>query len=590
MSTQHMKTTLALLFIFLLSLSASAQNSDRWKTFYEQSNYLKTPRYAETIDYCRRLDAASPWVKYESFGKSPQGRDLPLVILSKDGAFTPEAAAKTGKAVILIQSGIHAGEIDGKDASLMLMRDIAITKTKTHLLDHAIILIVPIFSVDGHERFGKYNRINQNGPEEMGWRVNANNLNLNRDYMKADAPEMRAMLGLFSRWLPDFYVDCHVTDGIDFQYSVTFAIELFQNIDPAIGSWLRSKFVPEMTSEVERAGSLIAPYMGAREENDLSKGFLFGPATPRFSTGYGAVQNRPSLLIETHVYKPYKTRVTATYHVLESTIGFVNTNARELKRLNRQADAATSQAASLGAYIPLRFGTLEQSVPIVFRGWKTERKLSPVTGQMMTYYTHDTASVTVPYFDRATVIDSVRLPMYYLIPEEWTAVIDVLKAHGISMSRLKTQRTLPIESYRFSDGKWRETPYEGRHPASFKSALVKEERIFPAGTVVVPTSQRTAKVIANLLEPRASDSFVSWGFFDAIFEQKEYFEDGVMEHIAGEMMSNDPALKKEFEAKVAADTAFAHNAYARLKFFYERSPYNDTSIGLYPIARYDGKF
>jgi murein tripeptide amidase MpaA len=572
----------------MISSLTLGQTTGEWKTYYEKSNYLKTPRYAETIEYCKRLAVASPWVRYESFGKSPQGRDLPLVILSKDKAFTPTAAAKSKKAVILIQSGIHAGEIDGKDASLMLMRDIAITKTKAHLLDHAIILIVPIFSVDGHERFGKFNRINQDGPEEMGWRVTANNLNLNRDYMKADAQEMRAMLRLFSSWLPDFYVDCHVTDGIDFQYSVTFATEIFQNIDAEIAAWLKQKYIPVMTAQVERSGKLIAPYMTAREDNDLSKGFIFSAASPRFSTGYGAAQNRPSVLIETHVYKPYRTRVEATYEVLNATIGIVNANAESLRRMVRQADARAVSAAAQRKYIPLQYKISERSKPITFRGWKTTRSVSPVSGALMTYTTHDTTDVTVPYFDEPIVTDSVQLPDYYIIPQEWTGVIAGLSNHHVMMRRMTRTQTLPIEGYQLTEPKWREKPYEGRHVVSFKTTRVAEERTFPAGTYIVPAAQRTAKVIAHLLEPKGPDSFASWGMFDAIFEQKEYYEDGVMEAMAKTMMAKDPSLKREFEAKLAADSAFAKNADARLNFFYVRTPYADQSIGMYPIARYTG--
>ncbi len=586
----HMKKYV--LFVFSLFITPSlflAQNTNDWQTYYEKSNYLRTPRYAETIEYCKRLAAASPWVHYASFGKSPQGRDLPLVIISNDRAFTPAGAAKTKKAVILIQSGIHAGEIDGKDASLMLMRDIAITKTKARLLDHAIILFVPIFSVDGHERWSKYNRINQDGPEEMGWRVTANNLNLNRDYMKADAPEMRAMLELFAAWLPDFYVDCHVTDGIDFQYNVTFATEVFQNIDPDVAKWIAGTYVPEMTSQVEQSGNLIAPYMGMREDNDLSKGFNFGAATPRFSTGYGAAQNRPSLLIETHVYKSYKTRVTATYDVLNATIGIVNTNADALRALVRRADERTTAAASAGTYIPLQFSMSDQSEPIIFRGWKTTRAVSPVTGEMMTYYSHDTANVTVPYFDHPIVTDSVRLPAYYLIPQEWSHVIDVLRYHHIAMRRLKAAVTLPIETYQLSEPAWSNKPYEGRHTVNFKTTPVRQDRTFETGTYIVPTGQRTAKIIAYLLEPKGPDSFVSWGCFDAIFEHKEYFEDGVMEAMAKHMMEKDPSLQYEFETKIKTDSSFAKNAHERLNFFYIRTPYADRSIGMYPIVRYSGK-
>jgi len=411
---------------------------------------------------------------------------------------------------------------------------------------------------------------------------------MNRDYVKADTPEMRGLLRLFAAWLPDFYVDCHVTDGMDFQYSVTFGTEIFQNIDSDIAQWLRGTYIPEMTARVERSGSLIAPYMGAREENDLSKGFIFSAAGPRFSTGYGAAQNRPSVLIETHVYKPYKTRVDATYEVLAATLGIVNLNADTLKRLVRAADEHASATPSQGAFIPMRFAISEQSKPILFKGWRTTRRMSPITGAMMTYYTRDTANIIVPYFDQPVVTDSVQLPEYYLIPQEWSAIIDVLNVHRVAMRRLTAQVTVPVAAYILTEPSWPSGPYEGRQYVRFKTAIVKETRTYPIGTYVVPTAQRTAKVIAHLLEPKSADSFVAWGFFNAIFEMKEYFEDGVMEAMAVKMMAADASLKLDFEERWRTDTTFAKNADARLKYFYERTPYMDASIGMYPVVRYTG--
>jgi murein tripeptide amidase MpaA len=585
-----MRTSIIFLFVVLSAFSSGQTNDvSPWLTLYEKSNFLQTPRYEETISYCKRLAKASPWVRYTSFGKTPQGRDLPLVILSKERAFTPAEAAKTKKAIILIQSGIHAGEIDGKDASLMLMRDIAITKNRAALLDRAIVLFVPIFNVDGHERFGKYNRINENGPEEMGWRVTAQNLNLNRDYMKADAPEMRSMLKLFADWLPDFYVDCHVTDGMDFQYDVTFAMELYPNLDSDIIRWLKQSYLPAMITDVETSNHGIAPYIAAREDRDLSKGFAAGAGTPRFSTGYGAAQNRPTLLIETHMLKPYKVRVSSTYEMLVSTLAIVNREADTLRAIVERADIKTIAAPNGDSYLPLRFQTTEKSRSIEFRGLRTTIEFSEISGDLRTVYSREPLIIAAPYFEEVIAIDSVKIPKYYFIPQAWTKVIDVLKAHEVRMWTLGSSVTGAIESYKFSDVKWQERPFEGRHPVKFKSEAFSEVRTFPAGTFVVPTAQRTGKVLMNLLEPNGPDSFVGWGFFDGIFEQKEYGEHYVLEKLARDMLAKDPALKKEFEAKVATDSTFAKSPSARLNFFYKRSPYWDTAIGVYPVARVMGK-
>jgi murein tripeptide amidase MpaA len=331
------------LYLFSTVIAFGQAVPEKWLTYYEQSGFKKTSRYKETMEYCRRLEKASPWIKVTSFGRSPEGRDLPLVVVSSDKAFDPAKASKTDKAVILIQNGIHSGEIEGKDACLMLMRDIAITKTKASLLDHAILLIIPIYNVDGHERFGPYNRINQNGPEEMGWRVTAQNLNLNRDYVKADAPETQAWLKLFNRWLPDFFVDCHVTDGADYQYVVTFGIETTPNVAQPVRNWVKQNFLPTISALRTNGNVPIGQLIFLRDDLDPLKGLFgfSGTGPPRFSTVYTSLQNRPGLLIEMHMLKDYKSRVEGNYQMLEAIIQQVDKEHASLRSAVRLADEQT---------------------------------------------------------------------------------------------------------------------------------------------------------------------------------------------------------------------------------------------------------
>lgn len=583
-----MRTLILLVVVLSLSVPVFSQRSQnaQWRTDYELSGYTRTPRYRETIAYCRKLAQASPWVHYTSFGASPQGRDLPLLIVSRDRAFTPSRASLTGKAVVLVQSGIHAGEIDGKDASLMLLRDIVITKRHARLLDHTIVLVVPIFNVDGHERFGRYNRINQNGPEETGWRVSAQNLNLNRDYMKADTPEMRAMLTLFNAWLPDFFVDCHVTDGADFQYDITYTMETAQNIDREISMWITRDFLPKVLPAVEAAGHRIFDYVAPRTGNDLRSGLRAGVTSPRLSTGYASIQNRPSMLIETHMLKPYRTRVDATYHMLRSVLEAVNSDAGTLRALVRRADDRTIRAVhdSRGS-LPLQFALANKSETRRFLGFKERTEKSDVSGGTWTIYTSEPEEFDVQYFNEMTVTDSVSIPVAYLVPREWRFVPDILKLHGVKIEETVDPVTSDVQSYTFSDVSWRNRPYEGRHGATYEVKLVHERREYPAGTIVVRTNQRAAKVAVHLLEPRSADSFVAWGFFDAIFEQKEYAEAYVMEREARDMLAADALLRKEFEQKLASDSTFANDSGARLNWFYLRSKWADPLMNKYPVAR-----
>ncbi|HTR99585.1 MAG TPA: M14 family metallopeptidase [Bacteroidota bacterium] len=565
-----------------------AGDDGRWVTDFERSGGLKTPRYAETMAYCRKLAAASPWIHVTSFGVSPQGRELPLVILARDRAFDPPAARRSRRAVILIQSGIHAGEIDGKDASLMLMRDIAVTKRLSHLLDSAVILFVPIFNVDGHERFGRFNRINQDGPEEMGWRVNAQNLNLNRDYMKCETPEMQAMLRLFNAWLPDLYVDCHVTDGIDFQYDITYAVEPAPYLDPGVSEWVRHTLLAESLPAVEKSGHKIFAYVLPREDRDLSKGLNGGASTPRFSTGFAALENRPAVLIETHMLKPYKMRVEATYEFLKAMIIAVNRHRSTLRAAVEHADASTVVAGKTHdphTFFPLAFGISPVSEPKVFLGWKELREHSSLSGGERVRYTKDTVTLVVPWFGQVTVTDSASIPLAYIIPPEWTFVPEKLRRHSVALERLTRETTLDVDSWKFSDVKFASRPFEGRHMVTFAQAPIHERRVFPAGSLVVRTAQRAGKIVMNLLEPKGPDSFVAWGYFDAIFEQKEYAESYVMEEVGAQLIAQDTALAREYAVRVAADSAFARNPGARLNWLYQHSPWRDRLQNVYPVGK-----
>jgi hypothetical protein len=577
----------AAVIILLCGQSLLAQDTD-WRTDYEKSGYTASPRYEPMMKYLRRLEQASPWIKLTSFGTTPQGRDLPLVILSKLGTFTPAKAHRAGLPVILVQSGIHSGEIDGKDASLMLLREIAVTKSLSKLADHALLLFMPVFNADGHERQSRYNRINQDGPLEMGWRVTANNLNLNRDFLKADTPEMRAWLETFNEWLPDFVIDIHVTDGIDFQYNLTYGIEMQGNAPSGIVQWqkdLERNFIKGM----EAAGDPVCPYVWPREDSDLSKGLLAGAAPPRFSTGYVAIRNRAALLIETHMLKPYKARVTSTYRLLTEVLAFVNGNPNALRNAVTAADRETVEMfrpKKDSVRYALSYRATEKFSTIDFLGYESEMKKSPISGGEYQVWKHDKPKrVSIPLYNVTEPVKVITAPAFYLIPQEWSKQIEVLRLHGVKLQRLAKEQSIPVRTTVFSKPKWREAPYEGRHTVEFKSSTKDEVISYPAGTYVVRLDQPSAKAALHLLEPDGPDSFVSWGFFDSIFEQKEYFEDYMMEPVATELLKNNPSLKKEFEDKLARDTTFSKNPQARLNFFYERSPYADAKMNVYPVGK-----
>jgi len=584
----------ALIFLFFMNINAQSESANvpaEWKTLAEQTDYHKTWNYADTIAFAQKLDKASDKVFYKSFGKSGEGRDLPLLIVSDGKITTPEQAKKSGKAVILIQAGIHSGEIDGKDAGFALIRDIVITKTRADLLKENILLFVPIYNVDGHEMSSPYNRINQNGPDEMGWRATSAGLNLNRDYMKADAPETRAFLKLWNEWKPDFFFDLHVTDGADFQYNITYEYAHFQEVSPFVKDWMNAHFDGKIKAEVEKEGNLLTHYLefGGRE---VTSGIYTFIATPRFATGYAALRNRPGLLIETHSLKPYKSRVRGTYDVLWKTLEEINQSKASLFEANKKADEETvnrGKTYDANRQFPLQIGLTDKSEPFDLKAVDYKFEDSAISGGKKLVYGTQPKTVTVKKFDEGKITSSVAPPLFYIIPPQWQDAIERLEAHGVRFERLKNESMIEIESYRLTDPKWSNAPFENRLTLSYKAVPIREVRKFPVNSVIVPLDQEAANVIIHLLEPNSNDSLLYWGFFNSIFEMKEYFSDYIMEKIAAEMLAKDADLRKEFEEKLKDET-FAKSARARLQFFYQRSPYSDKRIGVYPIGRITKEF
>jgi hypothetical protein len=581
-----MKYIYSLISFLYFSVLLSAQDT-AFLTMYEKSNYKKTPRYSETIDFCKKLDAASPLLHYTSFGKSPQGRDLPLLIADRNGNCTPEAVRKSGNAVLLIQACIHPGESDGKDAGLMLLRDLVINKKNINLLDHITILFIPIFNTDGHERFGPYNRINQNGPEEMGWRTTSQNLNLNRDFLKADAPEMKAWLAMYNAWLPEFFVDIHSTDGADFQYTMTYALETGGCMEKQLSDWTENTFEKLIVGMMEKSGFPVFPYVQFRNWHDPRSGLIIGVAPPMLSQGYTAIQNRPGLLIETHMLKPYKVRVSSTYAMLLHTLELLDKEYKTLQLLEKKADAFTASAQFRENQFPVSFSvSYSDSTLTEFKGFDYTVDTSDLTGGLWFKYNDQKPAVwQLTTFAENKPAKMVTLPEAYLIPPQYIFVIEGLKLHGVKMIPLKKEMTFQVKTTRFSNARWQQRPVEGHHKLSCDLSDSLEFCAFPAGTMLVDMNQRTARVIAHLLEPASPDSYATWGFFDIVMEQKEYSESYVMETMAREMLQKDPALKAEFEKKMVSDKEFAANPDAVLNWFYSKTPYWDSNFNVYPIRR-----
>ena len=581
------KNLLTFIPALLLMFSISAQDN-KWTTVFEASGGLRTANYDDVIDFSKRLAEASPQVSYEVMGISAAGYEIPLVIINKKGLHTPEDVKASGDVVLLVEAGIHPGEAEGTDAVLMLMRDIAISGEKKQLLQNVTFLFIPAFNVDGLNRFGPYHRINQNGPEQMGWRANSQNLNLNRDFLKADTPAMRAWLKMFSRWLPDFFIDCHASDGADYQYVITYVMETFGNMEPALSRWQEKEFLPWVQGQMDASGHLMFPYVSFRRWHDPESGLRSGVAPPRLSQGYTAIQNRPGLLIETHMLKPHKDRCLATYTLIDFTAQYLNRNAKKLQVMIAFADQLTASDAFRDRPFPISWKRDDSdSVMVEFKGVEYDTEDSDLTGGIWhRYHSDKPKTYTLPWYNRSIPDKMADLPEAYIIPLQYKDVIDRMALHGIEIKRLTKDMPVWVEQYRFKDPSWGRSPYEGRFTVNnIEYETFRDTVVYRKGSAVVDMNQRTARVIANILEPGAPDSYLSWGFFNAIFEQKEYSETYVMEGIAREMLGNDPDLRAEFEKKKTEDPEFSRSQWGMLNWFYSKTPWWDEKKNLYPVGK-----
>ncbi len=556
----------------------------------ERSGYARTGRYAEVIALCDAFAKRHPdAVRCIEFGTTPEGRPMKALVVTRSGVRTPDAARSANIPVVLIQGGIHAGEIDGKDAGFLALRQMLGGQAARGALEKTVLVFVPVFNIDGHERFGAWNRPNQNGPAEMGWRVTGRNHNLNRDYAKADAPEMQAMLGLLNDWDPVATIDLHTTNGAKFEHDISIQVEPVNAGDEALrsaGRLLRDGTIARLAKQ----GSLPLPFYPSFVENDNpASGFTDGVSPPRFSTGYFHLRNRLAMLVETHSWKDYPTRVRATRNTVVAVMELMAKHGRDWRAL---ADAADVRAANLGgATVPLTWTATDKARTIEFRGYAYTRTPSEVSGALMTRYDDRAPQVwKVPLRDE--IVPSLQVPApkggYLVSPAYAEIVAAKLRQHGIAFTRIdRALDDAKVDSYRDDTPAFSAGSSEGRQRLTVDGAWSSDVQDIGAGALFVPIAQPKSRLAMALLEPQAPDSMLAWGWFNNAFERKEYMEDYVAEEVARDMLARDPALRVTFEKKLQDDPKFAASADARLEFFYRRHTAWDERYGLYPVFRTD---
>jgi len=567
--------------IFWLALLCMVfQLANAQLTPFEQSadkNYTAT--YSQIVSYYHQLAAKYPQMKLFNIGTTDIGKPLTLIVLSRDKVFSPSLVKQQGKRVLLINNGIHPGEPEGIDASMMLTRDLL---QKNALPKDVVICIIAVYNIDGCLNRGQ-SRINQNGPRAYGFRGNSRNLDLNRDFIKCDSRNALAFEQILNTWNPEIFLDNHTSDGADYQYVMTLIETQKDKQNPILADYTSKTLSPELYRRMKASGYEMTPYVES-EDASPDSGIVSFLETPRFATGYTAQHNIISYITETHMLKPFDKRVYATYDFMQALIDINQRDAKLIGDLKHRADEQVSRQQTYALNWEL---DKDHYDTLVFKGYAAGHKASGVSGLPRLYYDRSKPyTKTIKYFDNYKTSLTVDKPLAYVIPQAWGKVIDLFKLNNVAMHRLTHDTTLTLQTYYIGDYKTPQRPYEGHYlHSNVKLNPVNIPIKFYQGDYVVYTDQHLNRYIVETLEPQGVDSFFAWNFFDSVLGEKEYFSGYVFEDVAANLLKNDPDLKKKLDDAKAADPKLAGSAAAQLNFVYRNSPYFEKTYLRYPIGR-----
>lgn len=568
-----------LVFFVFLSISFTSYTQD-YKTIFETSKGKETATYQQTIDFYRVLANTYPQISLMEIGTTDSGNPLHLVVYNSDKIFDFE---KITKSTILINNGIHPGEPDGIDASMMLLRDIVQNEKLNKLYKDIVICIIPIYNIGGSLNRNSLSRVNQNGPESYGFRGNARNYDLNRDFIKNDTKNARTFAKIFHIIDPDVFIDNHVSNGADYQYTLTHLFTQHNKLGGELGVFLNQKMRPEIQEDLVEKGLIITPYVNVF--NQVPEiGFSQFFDTPRYSTGYTTLYHTLGIMVETHMLKIYKDRVGATYSFMVSVLNFLQENGKEIEELRNQA---TSSVLSKKNY-PIEWEIdSTKHTTLNFKGYEGNFETSEVTGlNRLKYERSKPTTKPVKYYNFFKPKKEIVIPKAYIIPKNWWHIINLLQLNNIEFYPLKKDTIISVESYRINNYKTVDKPYEGHYLHSDTKILKSNiDQSFEEGDYYIPTKQNGIRYLLETLEPEAKDSYFNWNFFDIILERKEGFSPYVFEDLAVEILNDDPILRSEFEEKKLEDDDFANNWYAQLNFIYMHSKYYEKAHMQYPVYR-----
>ena len=570
----------AILIGFIACTSPTGERKEDFITPYEESNERETPEYADVINFYKELAQKFPEINIKTMGVTDSGFPLHIVTYNDDGEFN-FAKIRERKGILLVNNGIHPGESDGIDATMLFFRDLATGKIPPPKRN--VIVTIPVYNIGGALNRNSTSRVNQNGPLEYGFRGNAQNYDLNRDFIKSDSKNASAFTEIFHLIKPDFFIDNHVSNGADYQYTLTHLFTQHNKLGGGIGNYLKTKLMPALEDSLALAKWDITPYVNVFNRPPET-GFAQFMDLPRYSTGYTALWNTPGMMVETHMLKPYDQRVEGTYQILKKMTLILEKEQDTIKALRAEAFKTWSTAKT--HTLSWKIDSTKYSLRD-FKGYESEYPESEVTGfSRLKYNREKPFTKQIKYYDEFKPDTEVVVPAAYIIPQGWWRIIRKLEENEVEMTSIMSDTTIFSESYRIASYNTFRNAYEGHYPHyGTKVTRSMDSIIFRKGDFLIYTNQPAFRYIIETLEPEAPDSFFNWNFFDTILQQKEGYSPYVFEETAKEILENNAALKLLFEEKLANDEAFSENPARQLRWIFERSDHYEKAHLRYPIFR-----
>jgi len=576
-----MRKVLSILVLIVCWNHSAGQTSKDFETHFEKSNGLETATYQQTIKFYYNLAEVYPEISIKAIGETDSGEPLHLVTLNLDAVFDFSKIKEHDKRILLINNGIHPGESDGIDATMMLIRDIV--QGKIEAPKKTVLATIPIYNIGGSLNRNSTTRTNQNGPKEYGFRGNARNYDLNRDFIKCDTKNTRTFARIFHLVKPDVFIDNHVSNGADYQYTLTHVFTQHNKMGNDLGDYIHTEMMPTLEQKLLEKNWDITPYVNVFNQVP-EEGFSQFMDYPRYSTGYATLFNCLGVMVETHMLKPYKQRVEGTYELMKSMIDITEEQGDKISELR---NSALANFQSKKTYPLDWIIDTTKTTTLNFKGFEGHFIESKITGANRLKYDRTkpfTKKISYQNYFKPSL--EVKIPDAYIIPQGWHNVIDLLKLNAVKMHVLERDSTITVESYKIEDYKTREMPFEG-HYLHYKVTVSKNNQniTFKKGDVIIKTAQPSFRYIIETLEPQAPDSFFNWNFFDTILQQKEWVSPYVWEDLALKILDKNPKLKVEFEEKKKNEKAFADQWYSQLDWIHKQSKYYEKAHLQYPIYR-----